>query len=149
MAGKLGFACGLLLLAAQLGGIAYSRFTPLRYFCWAPFDQQTQYTLAVELGGESLSPGQIQGRYRRPATGSDNRIEGNSCTSGSRGIEVVSSGNVIIKNTCANNTLNWSIAANNVYGPIIDRSAPASAAVNGNSAPSSLGSSEANANFTF
>jgi hypothetical protein len=39
--------------------------------------------------------------------------------------------------------------ANNVFGPIIDRSAPASAAVLGNSAASSLGSTDANANFTY
>jgi hypothetical protein len=73
LAGKLPFALGLLLLAAQLGGIVYSRFTPLRYFCWAPFDQQTQYVIGVEVGGEPLSHGQIQARYRRPASGTDNR----------------------------------------------------------------------------
>jgi parallel beta-helix repeat protein len=81
-------------------------------------------------------------------TGNNNRIEGNNCTNGIRGIEVVGGGNIIIKNTCASNTLNWSIVANNVYGPIIDRSSPASAAVNGNSAADATGSSHPNANFT-
>lgn len=41
------------------------------------------------------------------------------------------------------------IVANNVYGPIIDRRAPASAAVLGVSGPGSLGSTDPNANFTY
>ena len=81
----------------------------------------------------------------------DNRIEGNSCTRNTgRGIDVNSAGNIIVRNTCSGNTVsNWDIAANNVFGPIVDRSAPASAAVLGNSAASSLGSTDANANFTY
>jgi hypothetical protein len=73
LVGKLPFALGLLLLAAQLAGIVYSRFTPLRYFCWAPFDQQTQYVIGVEVSGDPLSDLQIEARYRRGASGSDNR----------------------------------------------------------------------------
>lgn len=73
MAGRLPFAFGLLLLLAQVGAIVYARFTPLRYFCWAPFDQQTSYEIGVNIGGEGLSPLQIQKRYRRPAEGFDNR----------------------------------------------------------------------------
>lgn len=83
------------------------------------------------------------------ATSSDNRIEGNFCTGADRGIDADTAGNIILRNTCANNTINWEIAANNVVGPIIDRTAPASAAISGNSAPSSTGSSDPNANFTF
>ncbi len=83
------------------------------------------------------------------ATSSDNRIEGNFCTGADRGIDADTSGNIILRNTCASNTINWEIAANNVVGPIIDRTAPASAAISGNSAPSSTGSSDPNANFTF
>lgn len=83
------------------------------------------------------------------AGGSDNRIEGNNCTGADRGIDVDAAGNIIIKNTCAGNTTDWEIAANNVFGPIIDRRAPMSAAVAGFSAPSSLGSTEANANFSY
>lgn len=79
----------------------------------------------------------------------DNRIEGNNCTDSDRGIDVNGAGNIIVRNTCSGNTTNWDIAANNVFGPIVDRSAPASAAVLGNSAPSSLGSTDANANFTY
>jgi len=83
------------------------------------------------------------------ATGSDNRIEGNNCTGNDRGIDVDFAGNIIIKNTCSGNTINWTIAANNVVGPILDRRAPASAAISGNSAPSSLGTTDPSANFTY
>ena len=83
------------------------------------------------------------------ATGNDNRIEGNNCTDTTRGIDVDGAGNVIIRNTCSGNTINWDIAANNVCGPILDRTAPASAAIQGNSAPSSLGSTDANANYSY
>ncbi len=79
----------------------------------------------------------------------DNYIEGNNCTGADRGIDVDTAGNVIIRNTCANNTVDWAIVANNVFGPIIDRRAPASAAVSGFSAASSLGSTDANANFSY
>jgi parallel beta-helix repeat protein len=79
----------------------------------------------------------------------DNHIEGNNCTGADRGIDVDTAGNIIIKNTCANNTVDWAIVANNVFGPIIDRRAPASAAVSGFSAASSLGSTDANANFSY
>ncbi len=83
------------------------------------------------------------------ATGSDNRIEGNNCTDGDRGIEVGLAGNFIVRNTCGNNTIGWVIAANNVVGPILDRRAPGSAAINGFSAPDSTGSTHPNANFSY
>jgi len=83
------------------------------------------------------------------ATDSDNRIEGNNCTGADRGIDVDVAGNIIIKNTCAGNTINWVIAANNVVGPILDRRVPASAAISGNSAPDSTGSTHPNANFSY
>lgn len=83
------------------------------------------------------------------ALGSDNRIEGNNCVGADRGIDVEANGNIIVRNTCSGNTLNWDIAANNIVGPILDRIAPASAAISGNSAPSSLGTTEPNANFTY
>ena len=82
-------------------------------------------------------------------TSADNRIEGNNCTDSDRGIDVNGAGNVILRNTCSGNGTNWDIAPNNVFGPIIDRTAPASAAVLGNSAPDSTGSTHPNANFTY
>jgi len=83
------------------------------------------------------------------ATGSDNRIEGNTCTSCRTGVLVSSAGNIIIRNSCSGNTTDWNFVANNVYGPIIDRRSPASPAVNGFSAASTLGSTDANANFSY
>jgi len=83
------------------------------------------------------------------ATGGNNRIEGNNCTSADRGIDVDLASNIIIRNTCSGNTINWTIAANNVVGPILDRRAPASAAISGNSAPDSTGSTHPNANFSY
>ena len=77
------------------------------------------------------------------------RIEANIMNDNARGLYVIGAGNVIVRNTAsANTTVNWSIAANNVVGPILNRTAPASAAINGDSAPSSLGSTDANANYT-
>lgn len=82
-------------------------------------------------------------------TGSDTRIHENNCTDNDRGIDVDVAGNIIVRNTCASNTTDWVIAVNNAFGPILDRRAPASGAVNGFSAPSSLGSTDPNANFSY
>lgn len=83
-------------------------------------------------------------------TSSDNRIEGNNCTGADRGIDVDISGNIIIRNTCSGNTTNWTIAAGNHYGPIIDRTVVAAPpSVNGNAATEALGSTHPNANFTY
>ena len=83
------------------------------------------------------------------ATSSDNRIEANNCTDNLRGLDVNASGNIILRNTCSGNTTDWDIVAQNVFGPIIDRRTPASAAVVGFSAASSLGTTDANANFSY
>lgn len=79
----------------------------------------------------------------------ENRIENNQCTNNDRGIEVSAAGNLIFRNSCADNTTNWVIVANNVYGPILDRTAVVGAAVNGNAATSTLGSTDANANYSY
>jgi hypothetical protein len=67
------FALGVILLLLQAGAIVRARFAPARYFCWAPFDQQTRYSISVDIGNEGLSSDQIRRRYRRPAEGVDNR----------------------------------------------------------------------------
>lgn len=79
-----------------------------------------------------------------------NRIEGNHMSGNGRGLHVIGPGNVIMKNTASGNTtVNWSIVANNIVAPIIDRTAVVSAAISGNSASSSLGTSDETANFTY
>jgi hypothetical protein len=65
------FGSGLLLF--QLVMIGYARFVPARYFCWAPYDIQTEYRLGVSIGGRTLTAGEIRRRYRRPMRGVDNR----------------------------------------------------------------------------
>lgn len=63
----------MVLMIAQVAFIAYARTTPARYFCWAPFDMQTDYTLNVKVHGRELMPAEINRRYRLPAKGTDNR----------------------------------------------------------------------------
>ncbi|MEZ5352921.1 MAG: hypothetical protein R2762_09825 [Bryobacteraceae bacterium] len=60
-------------LLFQLGAIVYARFVPSRYFCWAPYDMQTEYVVQASVGGRELTPAEIRARYRRPARGVDNR----------------------------------------------------------------------------
>lgn len=83
------------------------------------------------------------------ATVGDNRIEGNNVTDNDRGIDMDFSGSLIIKNSAAGNATNYVIAANNVFGAILDRTAPSSAAVSGNSAASSAGTTDPWANFAY
>lgn len=79
----------------------------------------------------------------------DSVIEGNRVTGTDRGIDIDGSGNVIIGNWCTGNTINWQFAVNNIYGPIVDRSAAATGAVNGNAAASTMGSADPHANVTY
>ena len=62
-----------MLFAFQLGAIAYARFVPTRYFCWAPFDIQTDYVATSIVNGRELSAAEFRQRYRRPKRGFDNR----------------------------------------------------------------------------
>jgi hypothetical protein len=64
---------GVAWLAFQLAAVVYARFVPSRYFCWAPYDMQTEYWVDVSVGGRQLSPAEIRDRYKRPAHGFDNR----------------------------------------------------------------------------
>lgn len=82
------------------------------------------------------------------ATDVDNRIEGNTCTSADRGIDVDFTGNIILKNICSGNTTNWSIAAGNAVAAIVSATTNA-AAINGNTYTGSVGSTDPNANFTY
>jgi hypothetical protein len=63
----------LALLLFQVVMIAYARFVPSRYFCWAPYDMQTDYQLEITVNGSPLTPAEIRQRYRRSARGTDNR----------------------------------------------------------------------------
>jgi hypothetical protein len=66
-------AAGLALLLFQVVMIVYARFVPSRYFCWAPFDIQTEYKLRGTVNGRPLKSSEVRARYRRPQNGTDNR----------------------------------------------------------------------------
>ena len=80
--------------------------------------------------------------------GNDSRIEGNNCTGSDRGIYVDAAGNIIIKNTCSGNTINWDIAIGNAVAPIVSATTNG-AAISGNTYTGSLGSTDPNANFSY
>ena len=84
---------------------------------------------------------------RVTALGGNCRFEGNHCLNNDIGIDVDSTGNVIIRNTCSGNTTNWAIVAGNAYGPIV--LVQSAAAVNGDTASASVNSNHAWANFTL
>jgi parallel beta-helix repeat protein len=82
-------------------------------------------------------------------TSFENRIEGNNVTNNDRGIDVDSTGNLIIKNSAATNAIDYVIAASNRYGPIINITAAGAAAVSGNTAASTVASADPWANFSY
>lgn len=63
-------------------------------------------------------------------TSGDCRIEGNNVCGNDRGIEVSTSGNIVIGNTASGNGVNYQIGASNTAGPIIS-----AATINGNTNP--------------
>ena len=108
----------------------------------------------IRVGSDSLIQGNVCDSNGNNGDGagihvvfSDARIEGNTCTDNDRGIDVDLAGNIILRNTSGGNVTNWDIIAGNAVGPIVLTSA--SAAILGNTGASSLGSSDANANFTY
>ncbi len=80
---------------------------------------------------------------------SANRVEDNQVTGNSIGIKAEGASNVIFRNVSRSNTVAWSFVANNVYGQIVDRSAPGSPLINGSTAASSSGTTDPNANITY
>lgn len=82
------------------------------------------------------------------ATFGDNRIEGNSCTRNDRGIDIDVAGNIVVRNTCSGNTINWVIVVGNAVAPIA-QAATNAAAISGNAYAPGLGSTDPNANFTY
>ena len=56
-------------LIFQLGMIVHARFSPWRYYCWAPHDEQTLYRIDVNLQGRWTSQEEVTKRYRDPWRG--------------------------------------------------------------------------------
>ncbi len=70
-------------------------------------------------------------------------------TDNDRGIDADFSGNLIVKNSASGNASNYEFAAGNIFGEIVNRTAPGSAAVSGSSAASSAGTVDPWANFSY
>ena len=81
------------------------------------------------------------------ATISDNRIEGNQVTDADRGIDVDTSGNLIIRNSASGNASNYEIAANNVVGVIVQGTL--SGAISGATGGAGVGTTDPWANLSF
>lgn len=81
------------------------------------------------------------------ALNDNNRIEGNNCIDADRGIDVDGAGNIIIKNTCSGNTVNWTIVAGNSF--LIVQANVTSSNFSGNAGGGGQGSTDPNANFTY
>jgi len=64
-----GEAVGILFLGLQVVSIGYARFVPERFFCWAPYDIHTHYTVEVEIDGRKLTEREVQLRYRYRSVG--------------------------------------------------------------------------------
>ena len=80
----------------------------------------------------------------------DARVEGNNVYQNGIGIDVDYTGNVIVRNTAsANTTNNYNIVAGNRYGPIINITGSSTAAVVGNSAVSTMSTTDPWANFAY
>jgi hypothetical protein len=110
----------------------------------------------IRLGGTTLARGNSSTSNGSSGDGagihaiaSGNRIEANNVAFNDRGIDVDGAANVIIQNTATRNTNNYDIAANNIFGAIVDRTTPASGAVTGNSAPGSAGTTDPWANISY
>lgn len=81
------------------------------------------------------------------ATGQAARIEGNHCTANDRGIDVDADRNVIIRNTCGFNTVDYDIVAYNKVGVIV--TAPGSGAISGSAGGSGVGTTDPWANISY
>jgi hypothetical protein len=50
-------------LILQLCSVVYARFIPEKFFCWAPYDEHTNYQIKVNINGKDLSRSEIRSRY--------------------------------------------------------------------------------------
>jgi len=63
----------ILLFGSQIILIILGYFSSTKYFCWVPYDQISLYSIEVSVDNHLLSEEEISARYRRPATGRENR----------------------------------------------------------------------------
>lgn len=60
-------------LLFQLVMIVHARFSPARYYCWAPHDAQNEYAIYVTLNDNELTTSEVTRRYRFRQEGVDPR----------------------------------------------------------------------------
>jgi len=82
-------------------------------------------------------------------TGADNRIDGNLCQGADTGVDVDTTGNLVVRNSCTGNTANWAIASGNAVGPIVTAGTTSSAINGSGTAASTLGTTDPFANFNY
>jgi hypothetical protein len=82
-------------------------------------------------------------------TGTDCKIDGNACISADRGVDIDTSGNLIIRNTCTGNTNNWAIVSGNAIGPIVTVTTTTSSITGNGASASTLGTADPYANFNY
>jgi len=63
----------LTFFALQLVGMIIGRFTQVKYFLWAPYDEISTYTIQVDLPSGRLDEQTVESRYRQAAVGRENR----------------------------------------------------------------------------
>ncbi len=80
--------------------------------------------------------------------GGQNRIESNNVSGCDRGIDVDAAANLIVRNTCALNTINFSIVSGNTLGVIVAAGTNGSA-INGSSAPGTIGTADPWSNVSY
>jgi parallel beta-helix repeat protein len=82
--------------------------------------------------------------------GAGSRLEGNQVKNSMfEGIAVYGAGSLIVRNSASGNGINYNIAADNRYGPIVDLTATGTPAVSGNSAAGTLITTNPWANFAY
>lgn len=60
---------GIAILVAQLVMIGVARVHPIRFYTWAPFDSQNDFTITSIVNGRQLTPDEVMQRYRKAAKG--------------------------------------------------------------------------------
>lgn len=63
------YLIGIIFLLSQVLAIIYARAIPERFFCWAPYDQHSNYIVNVKINGVELSKTEIRDRYRYQPSG--------------------------------------------------------------------------------
>lgn len=63
----------VLFILTQIVLIVYARYTPLRFFCWAPYDIHTKYEINAIINDSIYGPKQLESRYNYSMEGWEQR----------------------------------------------------------------------------